>query len=89
MPALHKKEGIFLAKDAKTRSATAFLKGFSLRLWAFARAPVRHSSTFCPSKSCRREGEDRMPLNRGIGGQSATAQRYIAAANGQKMPGPP
>ena len=34
----------------------------------------------------KREGEDRMPLNCGVGGQSATAQRYIAAANGQKMP---
>lgn len=29
-----------------------------------------------------------MPLIRGTGGQSATAERYIAAANGLKMPSP-
>jgi len=30
-----------------------------------------------------------MPLIRGTGGQSATAERYTAAANSPKMPPPP
>lgn len=29
-----------------------------------------------------------MPLIRGTGGQSATAERYTATANGPKMPSP-
>jgi hypothetical protein len=50
--ALHKKEEYFSRKGAKTQRREAlprFLR-VSLRLCAFAREPVRHSSTFVQSR---------------------------------------